>query len=338
MSLRDSIVRAFLREKPPPAGEYQALAEAATAVLSGEPAAIRPVDARDLPGGIVRLDPDLPTIIVPDLHARTGFFLSLMESPLPGGATVSNALAAGELQMLCLGDGFHAESRAIDRWRSAYDEFIDGYTDSPAMDREMAESMGLMEMVMLSKLAFPDRFHFLKGNHENVLNEEGNGNHAFRKFVLEGEMVATYLSRFYGEAFMERYAAFERNLPLFAIGSRFLASHAEPERPYSESELVNARLDPDVVLGLTWTDNGAAEPGSIFALLSRFLPDLERPRYFTGHRTISGLYRERSGGYHLQIHNPGKYVVAWAMPDRDIEPDLDIGEIRDISGRVAAGR
>ena len=50
---------------------------------------------------------------------------------------------------------------------------------------------------------------------------------------------------------------------------------------------------------------------------------------------VPGLYWERSEGYHLQIHNPGKYVVAWAMPDRDVEPSLDIGEIRDIAGFLA---
>lgn len=344
MRLREALVRAFLRRTPPPPEEFGALAEAATAVLRSEPMELRPMDTRGLPGGLLRLDPRLPTIIVPDLHARTGFFLSLMETALPGGRRVRDALAAGELQLLCLGDGFHAESRAQARWKAAYVEYVEGYRKRSAMEEEMAESMGLMEMVMRAKLAFPSCFHFLKGNHENVLNEEGNGNHPFRKFAREGEMVLAYLSRFYSETFLTRYAAFEASLPLFAVGSRFLASHAEPERAYSTAELVDARRTPSVVAGLTWTDNDAAESGSVGALLSRFLPDVARPRLFSGHRAVSGLYRERRGGYLLQIHNPDRFVVAWAMPDRDIEPDLDIGQIRDVSrlavsgGDAAAGR
>jgi hypothetical protein len=148
-------------------------------------------------------------------------------------------------------------------------------------------------------------------------------------------MVLGWLKKFYGDEFLARYAAFERALPLFAVGGRFLASHAEPERPYSEEEIVNARSLPDVVAGLTWTDNGAAEPGSVNELLACFLPTVARARFFTGHRVVPNLYRERSGGAHLQIHNPNKYVIAWVMPDRDVEPSLDIGEIRDISSRVA---
>ncbi len=335
MKTRDPMARAFQRKVPPPAAGYAALADAARTVLSTEPAAMRPADSRGLPGGLIRLIPGLPTIIVPDLHARTAFLLSLFCSPLPGGGTVRDALGRGELQILCLGDGFHAEARAVERWKAAHEEYLDGYRNHAAMDQEMSESMALMEMVMLAKLSYPRHFHFLKGNHENILNEEGNGNHPFRKFVLEGEMVLSWLQKFYDASFLAKYAAFENCLPVFALGSRFLASHAEPLQPYTQDQLVDARLRPDVVLGLTWTDNNEADTGSVTTLLARFLPLVAKPRYFTGHRTVSGLFKERSGGAHLQIHNPDKFVIAWAMPDRDVEPSIDIGEIRDISRLIA---
>lgn len=335
MTVRDAMLRAFLREGPPAASEYLPLIEAATAALRSEAPDRRPTTIRGRPGGLIMLEKDLPTIVVPDLHARRGFFISLMESRLPGGGTVLEALGQGSLQLLCLGDGFHAEARAIERWKAAYAEYAGNYRERAAMDQEMAESMGLMEMAMLAKINFPRHFHFLKGNHENVLNEEGQGNHPFRKFVQEGDMVYAYLDAFYGRDFIQAYAGFEKSLPLFAVGARFLASHAEPARAYALEELVNAPHFPEVVLGLTWTDNGAAEPGSVQALLSRLLPGQEKPRFLTGHRTIPGLYRERSGGYHLQIHNPSRYVVAWAMPERDLEPEFDIGEIRDLGPSLA---
>ncbi len=330
-TIEKAVLEAFLRKGLPKAEKYLERVDAAKAALDAEGGPSRPLDARGRPGGLLRLDPGLPTLILPDLHARVDFFASVLFQPLQDGMTVLDALGQGTLQMLCLGDGFHAEARALDRWKRAYREFVGGFRKRSAMDQEMRESLALMEMVMLCKAAFPAGFHFLKGNHENVLNEEGDGNHPFRKFALEGMMVLAYLEKFYGREFLESYAEFERRLPLFAVGSRFLAAHAEPLEPYSEQALIDARLDPDVVLGLTWTDNGAAEPQSVRELLARFHPDYPDARFFSGHRIVRGTYRERSEGRHLQIHNPDRFIVAWIMPNRDFDPELDIGEIRDIS-------
>lgn len=324
----DPIARAYRRRTPPQLREYAQLATEAAALMRAENPALRPTDRRGLSGALVRLRGNLPTVVVPDLHARRDFLMALFELPLESGGRLKDALDSGELQVLCLGDGFHAESRALERWREAYKEYLGDWREHAAMDREMTESMGLMEMVMRAKLRWPEGFHFLKGNHENIRNEEDNGNFPFRKFVEEGEMVRTWVERFYGPVFMDAYAEMELTLPLFAVGGRFLASHAEPARPFSEDELINARLSPDTVRGLTWTDNNRAEPGTVAALLARFLPSASRPVYFTGHRAISGFYRERSDGAHLQIHNPDKRIVAWVMPDRDVDPSVDIGEIR----------
>jgi hypothetical protein len=330
-STREAILKVFLRKGLPSAGEYLARVDAATAALDAEGGPSRPFDSLGRPGGLIRLAPDIPTVIVPDLHARTDFLVSLLLQGLPDGLTVLDALDRGSLQILCLGDGFHAEARALERWEKAYEEFVGGYAKRSSMNQEMRESLSLMEMVMICKAAFPKRFHFLKGNHENVLNEEGAGNHPFRKFAAEGIMVTEFLGRFYGLDFLARYAGFEKRLPLFAVGSRFLASHAEPKAPYTERALIDAALESEVVLGLTWTDNGAADPTSVSTLLDRFLPGLPSARYFTGHRPIRGTYRELSGGRHLQIHNPDRFIVAWIMPSRDFDPELDIGEIRNIS-------
>ncbi|MFH2115910.1 MAG: hypothetical protein ABIJ86_15520 [Spirochaetota bacterium] len=334
---------------PPLPAQYLAVLQGAMTALSSEPPELRPSNATGKPGGLVRLHNDIPTIIIPDLHARRGFLMALLASTPPAGftttssastppsnslpaapgaaGTVFDLLAAGTLQILCLGDGFHAESRALDRWRSAYAEFNAAYREHQSMDQEMRESLGLMEMIMHAKAAFPGHFHFLKGNHENVLNETGNGNYGFYKFVQEGAMVRAYLDRFYGDAFVQAYAAFEKCLPLFAQGQRFLASHAEPARVFTENELINAALLPEVIMGLTWTGNDEALPGSVAAMLDHFLPSVRRPRYITGHHPIAGLFHERSGGLHLQIHNPDHRVVAWVRVDRDLEPQRDIGVV-----------
>ena len=260
------------RDALPEKEAYVRLLERAITALEHENRGARPPDSTGLSGGLVRLDKTLPTLILPDLHGRTDFFLAVLESPYAAGGTVANAIQTGALQMLCLGDGFHSERRGKKRWVRAFEEYTHGYRTRTAMDGEMTESLSLMEMVMECKCAFKDRFHFIKGNHENILNEEGNGNHAFRKFSYEGEMVREYVTLFYGQDFLELYALFEKRLPLFAIGATFLASHAEPYRFFAEEELVEARIRPEVTLGLTWTGNDEATEGSVRAMLDAYLP------------------------------------------------------------------
>ncbi len=324
MMLREVLGAIYGRKELPLTDEYQRLTERAITVLEHESASIRPHDSSGLPGGLLRLREDLPTLILPDLHARTGFFLDVMDCRFEKTETVLQLLAAGTLQVLCLGDGFHSEKRGASRWHDAFLEYTHGYKKHRAMDAEMRESLGVMEMVMECKRAFRENFHFLKGNHENILNEEGNGNHPFRKFSWEGEMVKDWILRFYGTDFLETYALFERSLPLFAIGPRFLASHAEPFALYEENDLIETRMRPDVILGLTWTDNGAAADGVVQSMLDHYLDGVANTVYFGGHRTVSGQYNYRAGNKYIQIHNPDVQNTALVLQDREFDPSTDL--------------
>ncbi len=324
MTLREALGEIYSRKELPLPDAYQTLTECAITVLEHESASIRPHDQSGLPGGLLRLMPDLPALILPDLHARSGFFLDVMDWRFAGSETVLEALESGSLQVLCLGDGFHSEKRGEFRWHDAFLEYSHGYRKHRAMDAEMRESLGVMEMVMECKRAFHENFHFLKGNHENILNEEGHGNHPFRKYSYEGDMVRDWVIRFYGTGFLDTYALFERSLPLFAIGPRFLASHAEPFAAYEEEELIGTRTRPDVITGLTWTDNGAAPDGVVQSMLDRYLSGVENPVYFGGHRTVTGQYRYRAGDRFIQIHNPEMQNTALVPPDREFDPATDL--------------
>ena len=176
----------------------------------------------------------------------------------------------------------------------------------------MRESLGVMGMVMELKRCFPRRFHFLKGNHENITNESGSGNFPFRKFALEGVMTLEYMERFYGEEVVMAYALFEKALPLLAVGRGFLISHAEPGSFYDRESIIAFRRHPEVVSGLTWTDNDQAERGSVQRMLSCHLGEAEGARgwYFTGHRPVSGHFRLRAGGRLVQIHDPEAFMIA----------------------------
>ena len=275
------------------------------------------------------LDPTLPTIVVPDLHARMDFLLCVLGYEAEPGLSALDLLAQGRLQIVCLGDGVHAEGRASERWRSAREEFDEGFASHYCMDEEMRESLGVMAMVMEVKTALPDRFHFLKGNHENITNEAGGGNYPFRKFALEGQMVLAYMERFYGREVLDLHARFEKELPVLASGRGFLLSHAEPAAFYSRDRVVEYRSNADVVAGLTWTDNGEAEPGSVLRMLDHYLGEEEARcgLHFGGHRPTPGGYLLRADGRFVQIHDPERFVVAHLPASGLIDLERDVREI-----------
>ncbi len=261
-ALAEKLREIYRRREPPDREAYLETLSAVREVLGTEPEAVRPADPDWRPGGLVLLDRGLPTIVVPDLHARMDFFLSVLAYEAEEGRKTIDLLAEDRLQIVCVGDGVHSEGRAARRWRTAMEEFQEEYQVHASMDEEMRESLGVMGMVMEVKRSFPGRFHFLKGNHENITNEMGNGNLPFRKFALEGIMTLDYMERFYGEELVKAYALFEKELPLLAAGRGFLISHAEPGTFYDRESLIAYRRHPEVVSGLTWTDNDEAEGGA----------------------------------------------------------------------------
>ncbi len=334
--LKETLVRIFKRGTGLDRENYLELLDRVQYVLVNEDERVRPRDGEGLPGGLLVLRQDVPTIVVPDLHARKDFFLNLMLWEPESGKSVVRMLAQNRLQVVCVGDGFHAEGRAAPRWQCAYREFSGRYRRHRCMDEEMAESLGVMEMVMEVKSVFGGLFHFLKGNHENICNEEGGGNHAFRKYAYEGAMVRDWVLKFYGSDFLESFGNFEKELPLLAVGNNFLVSHAEPAGFFCRSDIIGYRKRPDVVEGLTWTSNDAAEQGSVRDMLEYFFREnAERAYYFGGHRPVQGLYNLRAEGRYVQIHNPGNFTVAMIYGDIDIE--RDIVTIPDLTGEYTGG-
>ena len=318
-----------------PEGEaYLSLLGELSSILTNENPEYRPRDEKNRPGGLIRLR-RLPTLIIPDLHGRREFLLRVLgfiPPDSPGGATVYEQLNAGDIQVVCVGDGFHAEARAADRWQKAFREFTGKYARHTAMDEEMTESLGLMEMVMRLKLAFPGFFHFLKGNHENISNEEGRGNHPFRKFSFEGEMVKDWVLKFYGRDFLETYAEFEHELPLLAADGNFMVSHAEPERFFTREEIIRYREYDDVVLGLTWTPDDGAGEGSVVQMIRAYCSEPEHAVYFGGHRPVRGLYNLRAENRYIQLHNPDAMIISLVDPEKIFDPERDILKLEEHHG------
>lgn len=310
----------------PEPSEYLEKVSGVLETFSNENLSIRPEASDGSPGGIIYLHHDIPTIIVPDIHARKQLMYALIKIKTEE-KTFFELMENKELQVLCVGDGFHSEAMGKERWRDAFKEYEKGYRKHKNMDAEMIDCFGLMEMVIELKIAYPDNFHFLKGNHENIKNEETGGDHPFRKFVFEGDMVKTWVLQFLGEDFLTKYSEFEKQLPLLAIGENFMVSHAEPKRYYDPDEITN--YHSETIHGLTWTANGESEEGAVEEMLNHYLPEklLSEKLYFGGHRTISETYKLRAGGLFVQIHNPWNLQVVYIKPDSHIDLEKDIIDI-----------
>jgi len=340
VSIKKRLLGIYNRKRPPKEGEILPVVIKATDVLSEEDPNIRPHDSIGFPGGLIYLKKHIPTIIVPDLHARMDFFLNIVFHKDKDEITTIQKLSNDELQIVCVGDGFHAESRAATRWLKAYQEYTEEYKNHSYMDDEMRESLGLMEMVMEMKINFPSNFHFLKGNHENIANERGEGNYPFRKFAMEGEMVTAYIRNFYSEDFMLQYYIFEKHLPLLAVGKNFLISHSEPQRLFTKEEIIHYRKNHEVIEGLTWTDNNQAEENSVTQMLEYYLgkEGIENYYYFGGHRPVVDLYNQRASGRYVQIHNPSKFIIAYIQPEKKIFLREDIVELENKTEEIVRNK
>jgi hypothetical protein len=333
-----AILRAIWKRRSGPEVEsFAAVIERARAALSSEPEQIRPRAPAGYPGGLILLDHSEPTVLLPDLHARMQLLVAMLgyrprathtgRTTDLGARRVLDLLCDGAVQVVAVGDGVHAEGHAATRWRAALGEYQNDYRSHRHMDEEMRASFGAMKMVMELKCAFPAHFHFLKGNHDNIANERGHGNLPFGKFAEEGAMVERYVRQFYGAELLSSYYEFEKQLPMLAVGTNFVVSHAEPQTVFDRDHIIDYRNHPEVVLGLTWTDNDAAVDGSVRGMLDTLLGDSEATFHFGGHRPVAGLAQLRAGGLYVQFHNPGQLNIAFLPHDRDIDLDRDLVEI-----------
>ncbi|MBR1912165.1 MAG: metallophosphoesterase [Treponema sp.] len=328
-SLRRTIASYRDNDRLPSEEELIALLDRTISTLESESVDYRAQASDGSAGGLLDFSADtLPVIIVPDLHARPDFIVQLLDCTFEGMSLLS-ALATGRLYVVCVGDGVHTESPvdSRDRWIRSYQEWMErGNINSEPMQQEMKDCFSTMMAVMELKNAFPKHFHFLKGNHENILNKEGGGDHPFRKYALEGAMVKEFVGEQYGDAVLHLMNCFETNLPIVAVFRDFGISHAEPMRPYARNEIVNYHDNGDLILDFTWTSNDQAEENSCarqFCLLTGKEDD-GISLWFGGHRPVEGKYKLRQNGRYIQIHNPMEMNIAVVASAQSFNPDEDI--------------
>lgn len=314
-----------------------ALAKNALQVLQSESCEYRErIPGTEIAGGFLdfRQQKDMPSIVVPDLHARPDFVYNILNFVLPkknsgfkDDIKIIDALQEKKIRVVLVGDILHAEGRARGRWEKAfklYDRL--SQIDSPEMREEMREGLSALMAVMEAKILWPENFHCLKGNHENIKNERGGGNFPFRKFVMEGRMVLEFMQSLYEPQVLEAIYDFEKALPLAACAKNVFVSHAEPLCFFDKAELVSSLLDEKVVYGLTWTANDEAKIGSVANMLDAYCAPKAgvKAKYIGGHRPVPEKYLLRQGGLYAQIHNPQRQNIAVVKPSKTFDPDKDI--------------
>ena len=299
-------------------------------VLVNEPFSYRPVNCVGQPGSLLKLYEEdkrcLPVVIVPDIHARPDFIKNILDCTLPQlKLTVKEALEQNKIDVVCVGDAVHTELSSM-RWKLISAEFEEGNFTGHYMQDEMIVTLSTLCALMSLKISFPENFHFLKGNHENILNSNFGGDYAFYKYADEGEMVKRFIQEYYDEKLLNLIAQYENLLPLMAYGKNYVVSHAEPADFYTTEQLVDARFEDSVVEGLIWTRNGQVKKSTVVPILNELLGKkaARKALYFSGHRPVKENYALRQNGKLVQIHNPHKQNIVLVEPNKNFDFEKDI--------------
>lgn len=323
-----------------PSHEYiSEISNVASEIEENEITDYRTAASNGYAGSLLELN-DLPTVIVPDIHGRPEFLRNILKFKLPSDfcepsdlsgnqhcspVTVEEALQQKKINMICVGDAIHTEL-TMERWHCIELEFEENRHTGVFMKKEMEECLSVLCGIMGLKILYPENFHFLKGNHENILNETVGGDFAFCKYSDEGQMVRDFITDYYGEDVLYLISCWEKALPLIASGKNYVVSHAEPRAAFSRTELVDARFYGNVVNGLIWTRNGDVQDDTAQVIINELLPADERANafYFAGHRPVREKYALRQNGKLVQFHNPGRENIALVPNNRIFNPEKDI--------------
>ena len=123
-------------EELPSYDSISSLADKVCRVLLKEDASYRPLNCMGEPGSLLELPP-LPTVIIPDIHARPDFISNILSCTLPEqNLTVLQALKEKKINVICVGDAVHSELYSS-RWELISLEFEKGDHTGFYMQQEM---------------------------------------------------------------------------------------------------------------------------------------------------------------------------------------------------------
>jgi hypothetical protein len=192
------------------------------------------------------------------------------------------------------------------------------------MNQEMARSLGAMKLIMELKAEYPETFHYIRGNHDDM----GERVKGYFKYGNESADVKEWILENYGDDFLEKYKTFEDSLPLIVKhGDTYTMSHTVPSSVLSEEDI--QQREKDTIESLTWTDNTRGDTEE--TVIRKTLTNLHAPRakWIIGHRNVQegSMYREQFDGTVIQINDDKRELIAVLRPDGSFDPDKDIYDV-----------
>ena len=329
------IINTLNSNTPPSYEAFFSTLATATEVLDNEITSYRQKNDQENAGSVLDFtqDKELPLIIIPDIHARTDFIKNILNYTITPELnfiktakqiSVYQALKKNKIRIICVGDALHTEINTIERWKNIQIEFSKNIFTGPAATLEARDCFNTLFALLLLKISFPNNFHFLKGNHENIYNTTGDGDYSFRKIADEGNTLKRFIQNYYGEDILYLISYYEKSLPLISITKQCVISHAEPRTSYTKNELINAKQNPQIIEDLTWTNNDEAEENSVKKIIKNLLGTNSKAIYFAGHRPVIENFKKLHNGLFYQIHNPHKQNIVLIYKDKDFNPETDI--------------
>ena len=185
------------------------------ALLENEP--YRAADSNGRPGSVLRLQDDIPAIILGDLHAKPDNLLTVLSQN-----GYLDSLENKQAYLIIIGDAVHPEG------------------NEPL--EKMYSSMLIMDLIFQLKLRFPEQVFYLRGNHDSFSEEISKGG------IPQGLLWEKKLVRARGEVYRDAMQTFYERIPHLAYCKHFITCHAAaPTSSVSEEQLINLGQDPKLL-------------------------------------------------------------------------------------------
>lgn len=260
-------------------------------------------------------DSKLPTIIVPDIHARWEFVNHVLQQ-----------YATGEYNIVFTGDILHSEGDD-NKWESIelyYIRKCEGrIKDVPQdMKEELDNSFYSLQLILEAKQKLPDNIFLLRGNHDDISCRLQGDYGKYARVFLESTLFRETCKKTYPEL-LKAYYEYEKHMPYLYIGTDFLASHALPDAKVKKKEI---KLDDKRThWRFSWADNTDYGSASVYYFNDNIKELNPMASYwFCGHRPVSdGLLRLQCAGRLVQNNHPDRWVII----EKPFEEPYEVFEI-----------
>jgi len=241
----------------------------------------------------------LPSVIVPDIHARWEFVAFVFANFNPS-----------EYNLVFTGDILHSEGHD-NKWREIEQDYIRlGHGDfGPYMQEEWDNSLKALELILTQQAKYPDTVHLLRGNHDDISCKLYSDYGKYARRVLESRLFREFGEHNFPEI-IEAYYKYEKKIPYLYIGPDFLASHTIPDEKVGLKEIKSD--DKRTHWLFSWADNTNYDSGCLRYFDGNMKRLGQNAKYwFCGHRPVKqpDLLRLQCGGRLVQNNNPDRWVL-----------------------------